>query len=191
MKPIVVVDLDGTLANVDHRLNLVKREKKWFDKFYELAYKDKPNLWCVRLIQAMVMAGCEVRIVSARPVRLFIQTGEWLIRHGIPTQQVSLSLLRGDKDFTPDVELKRKWLHRSDVKKENILFVVDDRQRVVDMWREEGLVCLQCYHWEEFDGAKKELDAKANGGRATAGDSKRNGVANKAKSPKRVEQEAS
>jgi hypothetical protein len=25
-----------------------------------------------------------------------------------------------------------------------VLFVVEDRNRVVEMWREEGLVCLQC-----------------------------------------------
>jgi hypothetical protein len=28
--------------------------------------------------------------------------------------------------------------------KDKILFVVADRSRVVEMWRSEGLVCLQC-----------------------------------------------
>jgi hypothetical protein len=36
--------------------------------------------------------------------------------------------------------------------------VVDDRQRVVDMWREEGLTCLQCYAWKEFKRKPKTGD---------------------------------
>ena len=60
----------------------------------------------------------------------------------------ALYLLRGEHDkFTPDQDLKRTWLNQFG--KEDILFVVDDRQKVVDMWREEGLTCLQCADWEE------------------------------------------
>lgn len=151
----IIVDLDGTLANVDHRINLVRRKKKWFDKFYDLCDKDKINEWCRRLIQGMVREGVEVKIVSARPERLFIKTGEWLIENGVSPVRVSLHLLRKDNDFTKDQELKRAWLNSGVVKKKDILFVVDDRQRVVDMWREEGLVCLQCYAWEEFSENKK------------------------------------
>jgi len=62
-------------------------------------------------------------------------------------------LLRGAHgDYTPDQELKRKWANSYG--KNKILFVVDDRQKVVDMWRSEGLVCLQCAKWEEFKRAK-------------------------------------
>ena len=56
-------------------------------------------------------------------------------------------MLREDGDNTPDQELKRAWLHAYG--KERILFTVDDRQKVVDMWREEGLTCLQCADWKE------------------------------------------
>jgi hypothetical protein len=28
--------------------------------------------------------------------------------------------------------------------KDNILFTVDDRQKVVDFWRANGITCLQC-----------------------------------------------
>ena len=33
--------------------------------------------------------------------------------------------------------------------KERIQWIVDDRQRVVDMWRENGLKVLQCSKWNE------------------------------------------
>ena len=57
-------------------------------------------------------------------------------------------LLRPDGDSTPDQDLKRDWLRGYG--KERILFAVDDRQKVVDMWRAEGVVCLQCAAWQEF-----------------------------------------
>jgi hypothetical protein len=38
--------------------------------------------------------------------------------------------------------VKRELLEGLDRSK--ILFVVDDRRRIVEMWRSEGLVCLQC-----------------------------------------------
>jgi hypothetical protein len=150
----VVVDLDGTLANVDHRTNLVKRAKPKFDTFFKLCHKDKVNEWCKQLILSLVARGFKVCIVSARPLSTEKMTAQWLVDNGLDNEGITLRLLRGDRDYTPDVELKRKWLRSlTTVSKKDILFVVDDRQRVVDMWREEGLVCLQCYAWKEFEAA--------------------------------------
>lgn len=154
MNKIVIVDLDGTLANVDHRLNLVRRKKKWFDRFYDLCHKDKINEWCKELILGMLSAGHEIKIVSARPQKTFMVTGKWLLDNGIPSTRVTLNLLRKDMDFTPDNELKQKWVNSKAVDKSRVLFVVDDRQRVVDMWRKEGLICLQCYAWPEYETKK-------------------------------------
>ena len=64
-----------------------------------------------------------------------------------------------NKDYTPDQDLKKKWLYSFG--KDRVLFVVDDRQRVVDMWRAEGITCLQCEAWPEYKRPKKE---KANAG---------------------------
>ena len=51
-------------------------------------------------------------------------------------------LLRKDNDMRQDAIVKREILQRLD--KSRILFVVEDRSRVVEMWRAEGLTCLQC-----------------------------------------------
>ncbi len=53
-----------------------------------------------------------------------------------------ISCLRKDNDRRSDTEVKRELLATLD--KSKILFVVEDRSRVVEMWRSEGLVCLQC-----------------------------------------------
>ncbi len=47
-------------------------------------------------------------------------------------------------DFRADDEVKREIWKEHIQPHYRVLFVVDDRDRVVRMWREEGLVCLQC-----------------------------------------------
>ena len=115
------------------------------------------NEWCRSLIKAMVFDDVEVHIVSARPESLYTKTAQWLLRNGVSSEKVLLHLLRKDNDFTPDHKLKKEWLNSGVMNKEDILFVVDDRQRVVDMWRQEGLVCLQCDRWEEYREEKAPL----------------------------------
>lgn len=154
MRNNIVVDLDGTLADLSHRLPLIKGDKKQWDEFYSLVGRDSVNIWCSTLMRAMRREGFNVVVVSARPMTVFDATHDWLNRGGV--QYGNLYLLRKDeKDHTPDVELKRNWLKAYG--KENILFAVDDRQRVVDMWREEGVTCLQCNAWKEDKPNTKDL----------------------------------
>ena len=47
-----------------------------------------------------------------------------------------------DMRFMPDEILKKKMLDTF-VDKNDVLMTVDDRQKVVNMWRAEGLTCLQ------------------------------------------------
>ena len=48
----------------------------------------------------------------------------------------------GDMRFMPDEILKKRMLDKF-VDIDDVLFVVDDRNKVVDMWRDLGLVVLQ------------------------------------------------
>jgi hypothetical protein len=54
-----------------------------------------------------------------------------------------------------DVDVKKGFLQRFqfDFPNEEIVCVFDDRQRVVDFWRSQGLECYQVDKWEEV-GAK-------------------------------------
>lgn len=152
MKNTVVIDLDGTLANGSARYHLVSGKKRDYAAFHARLGEDPVNEWCRDLIRGMAQLGKRVVLVSARPTKIYTPapfdvlaaTREWLERNEIPHHE--LHLLRGD-DNTPDQELKRAWLHEYGV--ERVLFTVDDRQKVVDMWRAEGLTCLQCADWGE------------------------------------------
>lgn len=137
----IIVDLDGTLADVRHRLKHVQagRTKDWKSFFREM-HLDPLNVWCRELILAMKNAGFRIAIVSGRPDDYEDAIRTWLKHHNIPYD--SLHLRKGG-DFRADTIVKREILHQH-FEKTNILFVVDDRPSVVAMWREEGLVCLQC-----------------------------------------------
>lgn len=143
----IVFDLDGTLANIDHRAHYVRQDNPEWDKFYSACDKDTPNAWCMEMMDIFRQQGYPVLIVSARRDTEKSKTLAWLRYHGI--KYTDLIMLRKGNDNTEDKKLKKAWLKLFG--KENILFVVDDRQKVVDMWREEGLVCLQCYAWKEHE----------------------------------------
>lgn len=142
---IALFDLDGTLADLTHRLHLIKKEKPEWDEFFSRCGLDRPNQWCADLMAALHASGYVIEIVSARPPGVEPHTRDWLKMHEIVYHRLNLI---GDSK-TPDHELKRAWL-RSRADRRDIAFVVDDRQRVVDMWRDEGLVCLQCNAWDEY-----------------------------------------
>lgn len=143
----IIIDLDGTLANVDHRTHFVRQDSPQWDEFYSACDKDIPNPWCVILMNSFVSKGFPVLIVSARRDTEKVKTLKWLSDYGIPYDQ--LVMLRKGNENTADTVLKKRWL--DGFGRDNIIFVVDDRQKVVDMWREEGVVCLQCYSWPEHE----------------------------------------
>lgn len=145
MRDTCVFDLDGTLANVGHRRHLVSGKKKDFDAFHALLSQDPVNEWCAELMKRMAAGGYRIIIVSARPKSVLEETHDWLLRHRVTYHEIYL--LRPDGDSTPDQELKMQWLGHYG--KDRVLFVVDDRQKVVDAWRAAGVTCLQCDDWSE------------------------------------------
>jgi hypothetical protein len=155
MKDIIIIDLDGTLANIEHRLHHIQKEPKDWDSFYDACDKDVPNEWAVKLIEMVTWTTYKIIILSARRKIDKHKTLGWLIKNEIKYDD--LFLLRGLNDHTPDYVLKKRWLDsQPEETKERILFVVEDRQRVVDMWRAEGITCLQCAQWEEEDKERME-----------------------------------
>ena len=152
-KHVVIFDLDGTLSGPSHRLHFVKRKKKDFDSFYAGVSEDKPKHDIIALYHMLtvgqVHSNLEPWIVSGRSDIVRKETEEWLANNGIKYAGL---VMRKHGDYTHDATLKRRWLYDGTLPfKEHILFCVDDRQSVVDMWRKEGLTCLQVDQWEEID----------------------------------------
>lgn len=136
----IICDLDGTLCNIEHRLHFLDGKKDW-DSFYGACPDDIPNLWCVSLIESMYAQGYSIVFVSGRRESTREQTVAWLQQYLKDGMWAEL-YMRKDGDYRKDSIIKKE-IYDEHLSERNILFVLDDRRQVVDMWREQGLVCLQ------------------------------------------------
>lgn len=136
----IIVDLDGTLANCDHRRHHL--DKKDWPAFYAGIPDDKPNAWCVELVEGMRDRDFAILLVSGRPHDYWDQTVEWLSKYLPGWHQL---FMRAQVDYRKDSIIKTEIYKRDIEPYFDVLFCVDDRQQVVDAWRALGLVCLQCH----------------------------------------------
>lgn len=134
---VIIVDLDGTLCNADHRKHLV--ENKNWNSFYENLVKDEPNNWCLNILDRFKLN--EIIFVSGRPEQYRKITRDWLVNIGYTSP---LLFMRKDGDFRKDSIVKEE-IYREHIEPDyEVMFCIDDRKQVVDMWRSIGLTCLQC-----------------------------------------------
>ena len=136
---IVIFDIDGTLADVSERLHHIKKKPKDWDAFFRGIPQDKAIRSMVRLCNILYASGIKILLCTGRRKKDRAETVKWLKQQGVNYHEL---ILRPDGDRRSDVIVKREMLAGLD--KSKILFVVEDRSGVVEMWRSEGLVCLQC-----------------------------------------------
>jgi predicted kinase len=138
----IIVDIDGTLASVDHRRHYLDGRSPNWGAFFNAMDRDAPIVTVVNLVD-MLYRYNDVAIVlcSGRPDTHKAMTEAWLADHGVRYDDL---LMRKGGDNRSDVVVKREML--SELRNHygaDPMVVIDDRQSVVDMWRSEGIVCLQ------------------------------------------------
>ena len=136
---LVIFDIDGTLADVSERIHHLKKKPKDWNAFFGGMAQDKAIHSMVRLCNILYSSGLRIILCSGRSEEHRDETVQWLAEKGVHYHDL---LLRKDRDRRSDTLVKREML--AGIDKNQILFVVEDRSRVVEMWRSEGLVCLQC-----------------------------------------------
>lgn len=136
----IIFDIDGTLTDPSHRRHLIACKPKRWDEFYALAGDDKPKWQVINLAQKLKAAGDSIILCSGRPERLRPVTGSWMLHHGVP---YDLLYMRAEGDHRPDTIVKREMLDQMRAGKIKPTVAFDDRNSVVAMWREAGLVCAQ------------------------------------------------
>lgn len=152
MEKIYIFDLDGTLADVTHRLHHIEKKPKNWAKFFDECHLDAPIQWVIDLFQTISFTLTDydhLIILSGRSEHTREKTESWLKEHGVDGYHELI--MRKAGDFRPDELIKPELLQLFLDKhpKAEVGFIVDDRQRVVDMWREKGYNVLQCNAWKE------------------------------------------
>lgn len=146
---LVVFDIDGTLANIEHRLDYVRSKPKNWKAFDAGILNDAVNKPVGEMFRLITRdAGHNVVIASGRNERSRIATRDWLEDHGLGNYE-HLYMRKAD-DFRSDDVVKLEILNEiiSDYgKKPDMVF--DDRPRVVRMWRDNGIFVFNVYQGEE------------------------------------------
>lgn len=173
---MIIFDLDGTLADCEHRRHYVdpscdddacfvfdevdshgvpiagkENKGKWhrsdgiiwkpdWKSFFEACDKDE-------LIKPVAEAFCRysqshrIDIWSGRCASVRKKTVKWLGDNYLVPNELKM---RPIGDCTPDDQLKEKWLHEALENGRKIEAVFDDRPKVVEMWRRNGIFVFDC-----------------------------------------------
>ena len=144
MKNTIIFDLDGTLADISVRRKLSTKPngKMNWDIFFDPdnIKLDVPNDPVVKMAQLFAKDGFNIIIFSGRSDKTKHTTLDWLTHNKVPFNK--LVMRDKDRHFMPDDKLKKQFLDdHSNI--DDIFLVVDDRKKVVDMWRSLGLNVFQ------------------------------------------------
>ena len=143
----IIFDLDGTLANMEHRRKFITGEmgfKSWkqFNSPAQCA-KDTPIESTVNLARMYKDAGYRILIFTGRDGIAELVTRQWLKDHNVPFDRL---VMRPQGNHRPDTEMKTKWLNEefgNESWKTEVKAVFEDRDKVVKMYREMGIQCYQ------------------------------------------------
>jgi len=134
----IICDIDGTLALMGNRSP--------FD--YTQVINDKPNYPIIGLINTYVhydrmnphWEPTRILLVTGREETCREMTKTWMDHNGVPFDAL---FMRPKGDRRVDYVVKQEIYEREIHHQYNVLFVLDDRNKAVKMWRFLGLTCLQ------------------------------------------------
>lgn len=141
MQQCIIFDIDGTLADNSHRQYLLMSNKYAWKQFFDSMGEDLPNKPIFSLYQTLQESKkYKMIIATGRPDNYKKLTEQWLFWNNIIYDEL---YMRKAGDTREDSLVKEEILFEIQ-KKYFIVFVVDDRTSVVNMWRKHGITCLQC-----------------------------------------------
>jgi hypothetical protein len=148
LKKIVVCDIDGTVADLSHRLQYAKGPEKNWDTFFSLLDGDTPRRDIYAQVRELAdREGADLVFVTARPEKYREATRNWLIKHD--HGKFVHIIMRRDNDKRVDTEVKED-IYNQYLKQYEIVGVFDDRPSVIRMWQRNGLDVIDCGNGEEF-----------------------------------------
>ena len=127
----ILCDLDGTLA--------LMRKRNPYNATH--CDEDDLNEPVANVLRNYYSKGYKILLLTGREDRFYNPTVRFLEKHSIAYNQL---LMRKTKDFRKDAIIKREMFDKEIAGKYFVEFVLDDRNQVVEMWRNElQLTCFQ------------------------------------------------
>lgn len=136
---VIIVGIDGTIAH--------RKDRGSYD--WKRVGEDEPDEVIRDLMYAMIdhFRSCDndsedvdIIYLSGRDSVCRQETMDWLNLHNFPD---GMLYMRAENDARKDSIVKYELFDTHIRNNYNVLFVLDDRSQVVQMWRDIGLKCLQ------------------------------------------------
>ena len=149
----IVFDLDGTLTHTEHRHHILEEKHasesaKW-DAYFDACDKDTPNSEVMALLDSLLSELSlgsyrqrhRIEIWTGRSERTREKTEKWLDTYLQNCRHCAgLKIcMRAEGDLRDDRVIKGEWIKFYG--KPDLVF--DDRNKMVQWWREQGITCLQ------------------------------------------------
>ena len=109
-KKIILCDLDGTLADCQHRIHHIMDKPKDWKAFFAACDDDAPINHLIELLRTFDRDVVDIWITSGRSDECWALTVDWLSRHDVPYDRL---IMRKSGDFTDDGILKPRDGHSS------------------------------------------------------------------------------
>ena len=140
---VVIFDVDGTIADCEHRRKYVDGTLGYTDwkKFRAETRFDTPVEWVCDIAKRFITQGDDVAFFSARNESERVIT-EQQISKWIGDGHKGL-FLRPNDSYEPDEVFKANLADKFEELGGKIDLVFDDRNKVVDMWRNRGTTVVQ------------------------------------------------
>lgn len=140
MNKVVVFDIDGTLANIEHRRHWVANKPKNWKAFNAGMDRDTVHEDIKWMNVNFASQGHKIILCSGRGEEHRVITTEWLNRNGIFYDDL---YMRSAKDHRQDYIVKVELLARIREEHREPFLWFDDRTQVVDAIRAQGVRVLQ------------------------------------------------
>lgn len=139
---IILVDIDHTVADAFHRDPMIG-VTDW-DTYHARSQEDDPCHDFVELLNCLNDKHSLIGLTS-RPEKFRTLTMKWLVQHGVRLDDL---WMRPNHDYNAAQDMKVALCKEKmgDDWQKNILFVIDDNERVVQAFRSEGVSVLQIFN---------------------------------------------
>ncbi len=132
-RPVAVVDVDGVVADVRHRVRHLDSKPRDWDAFFAAAGADPPLAEGVARVKELA-ADHEIIWLTGRPEHLRATTLAWFALHGLPSGRL---VMRRGHDRRPAKIVKRAELRRLAAGR-TVDVVIDDDPAVVAALTADG-----------------------------------------------------
>lgn len=157
--PTVIVDVDGTLADVSGIRHYVLDDprKRLFQKFHAAASFTTPMPLVAELVRALHAADLSVVILTSRTEEWRYNTRIWLRKWDIPFDALGM---RAQHDDRRDDDVKRDLYGQMRRLGYDPVLAIDDNPIVVQLWRSLNIPTVVVPGWNTPSPPLKHLTLK-------------------------------